>query len=251
MIMKALLLLLVSITASASAKPIVIVVIDTGYRQLASAPRPNFCRHGHADLTAKDPKVDAVPTDSHGHGTHIVLTIQEQLRDAPKDAYCLVVLKYWTPGIPTSKAVKNSTRAFERSLNMKADVINYSSSGAARDDKESVVIKSILDSGIRIISAAGNDSAFIPADSETSRLLAAAIKNKTLTFPGGYDNRVVVVGNSNRDGSRNPTSNWGDRVDVWEVGTDIEQVGVKMTGTSQATAVHTGKVVRQMIGLAK
>ena len=69
-----------------------------------------------------------------------------------------------------------------------------------------------------------------------------------------YDKRIYIVGNLVKKDSRSiaNTSNYGEPVNTWEVGTNVlsrlpgKSFGF-MTGTSQATAVKTGKIVREML----
>jgi hypothetical protein len=68
-----------------------------------------------------------------------------------------------------------------------------------------------------------------------------------------YDSRIIIVGNLVDEKSRTiaSSSNYGKSVNAWEKGTDILSrlpggYGL-MTGTSQATAIRTGKLIRQML----
>jgi hypothetical protein len=77
-------------------------------------------------------------------------------------------------------------------------------------------------------------------------------------YPSCYDNRIVTVGNLLPDGyypspaggdvlkqhERNPLSNYGNYVKHWEVGANADGKVDWSSGTSQATAITTGKLVR-------
>lgn len=251
-----LLLSLFSYSSLADQKPIVIAVIDTGFTQPFYSPKPNFCAFGHADVTLKDPKIHQIPKDSIGHGTHIVYTIEQQLKDVPKNAYCIVVLKYYDETVARDKtSVSYTIKAMNRAINMGASIINYSSAGDARSDAEKEVFNKALSQKIVIVTAAGNESARLVTPLEkiqesitSSRHSSCFFKERTISeYPANYDDRIIVVGNLNQDRTINKYSNWGLRINAWEVGTDILAGGVKMSGTSQATAVHTGKIVKYMI----
>ena len=88
---------------------------------------------------------------------------------------------------------------------------------------------------ITFVVAAGNDG--------------KEITYKAAAYPAFYSSKnVIPVGNLSKAGGRAPSSNFGSKVQAWEIGTvDSFLVGGKngeMSGTSQATAVHTVKVIR-------
>lgn len=66
-------------------------------------------------------------------------------------------------------------------------------------------------------------------------------------YPAMYDDRIVVVGNGTSQNSRVPSSNWGTYVDSWFDGMNKSgEYGSKMGGTSQATAIQTGIIIRDV-----
>ena len=71
-------------------------------------------------------------------------------------------------------------------------------------------------------------------------------------YPASFSlNNIHVVGNLNENGKRNETSNYGSHVHYWEMGTKVistipDNKYYKMTGTSMATAIHTGKFIYEM-----
>jgi hypothetical protein len=56
----------------------------------------------------------------------------------------------------------------------------------------------------------------------------------------------VVVGNKARNRFRHHTSNYGMVIDVWEFGVDAKSINCTMTGTSQAAAITTGKLIKEV-----
>jgi hypothetical protein len=249
----ALAFLLLFPTLETEARPITIAVIDTGFTQAVGFPTPNFCKFGHADFTTEKPVYNKIPRDSHGHGTHVTYLIEQYLKDIPNTEYCIVVIKYWIHGQKASRSVQNTTDSLDRAYQIAVDFINYSSFGSEPAEKEEKIIKKILKTNTKIVTAAGNEGAEIVSDIENElRMLEAKVLKKdppniTTAYPANYDDKIIVVGNWEKQFVPNPSSNWGSRVNVWEIGTDVVAGGNMMTGTSQATAIHTGKLVRKTI----
>ena len=71
-------------------------------------------------------------------------------------------------------------------------------------------------------------------------------------YPAMHDLRIYVVGNITKDNTIVTSSNRGKGVNSWEVGYQVlsrlpgQSYGY-LTGTSQATAIKTGKLVREML----
>ena len=250
-----LILTFLTLPVFAQEKPVTIAVVDSGFTQPIGYPTPNFCKFGHADVTAFFPKTNIIPKDLHGHGTNIVFTIEKQLEGVDRSKYCLVIIKYWNPGTSGWISVRNTVKAFKRAHNMNISIVNYSSVGNSSDLRERLIIKKMLDDKIVVVVAAGNEGAKIVPESEIFNLkpdpkLDPKVEKTTWSYPANYDDRVIAVGNLVGK-VRNPSSNYGSRVNFWEIGTDVESGGIKMTGTSQATAVYTGKLIRKMIEVKK
>lgn len=216
----------------AGARTLAIAVIDTGIDPSV----PHQCKFGSRDFTVdqKDKKARKNATDVHGHGSHVSGLIVQQAGDS---GYCIVALKYYSEANPGSVNLRNMKLAIQYAINIKVDYINISGGGPEADPGERSLIKKALDKGIKVVVAAGNDH--------------DDLDKACVYFPACYDPRLVVVGNLevfNDKTDRCPSSNYGKHVNRWEVGTDLKStlVGGKtgsMTGTSQATAVATGKLV--------
>ena len=244
----------------ASAKTVTIAVIDSGidYRL------PNLCRFGHKSFVKRLPNP---LVDEHGHGTHVAGLINS---NAGEGNYCLVAIKYYDPAAPGSVNLQNMVKAIQYAVNIKAKFINISGGGPEFNESEFLVIKKALDKKIKVVVAAGNgDEAGVGVD----------LDKKCNYYPACYDKRIISVGNlkitkdfrkldadwkmlaikagmADKLGSyetdRAPSSNFGKVVTRWEVGTDVESTlpdgkTGRMTGTSQATAVATGKLVRELL----
>jgi hypothetical protein len=248
--MKWLILLLLAANPSYANAPTVfakslirVAVIDTGKPIITDAP---VCPTGHKDFSGLGIR------DTHGHSGHIADVLDQHVKqklrtslfNANRDnsefnkdiGYCIVFFKYYNELATGTENLIASNQALEEATRQKVDVIVYAGGGAAYDHREARAVKAALNAGIKMIAAAGNegmDTSIHPY------------------FPAQYDSRIQMVGNLTSSGSRGPLSNFGPRVSFWEVGTSVlAKVNGKpmyMTGTSQATAVRAGKVVRELI----
>jgi len=232
-----------------AAKTITIAVIDTGI----DASNPKLCKMGHKSFIDDKPLVD-----NHGHGTHIAGLIAANAGDLD---YCIVSLKFYSDSNTGQQNLANTVAAVRYATNIKVDYINYSGGGPEFDEQESLAVKAALKQKIKIFAAAGNEHENLDL--------------KCDYFPACYDKKITMVGNLTQlkvpDWVRtlayvkfikdlikedpkvvNSTSNYGKRVSIWEVGTELESTMPggkrgKMTGTSQATAVATGKAVKRRL----
>jgi len=218
-----------------SETPVKVGVLDTGfgYNNLGHGAR--LCKYGHKDLT-KDQKfyfdydtVTPVPIDFNSHGTNIEGIIENY---AGKANYCIVVIKFYSQQQTGQENSDSAISAIEYATNIKIDFINFSGGGAIPSGKEYAAVESFLNQGGKLIAAAGNENTDLDIP-------------ESGYYPAMYDSRVISVGNNRANGSKAFTSNYGKRVSVWEVGESIEAYGITMSGTSQATAKHTGKLISQ------
>ena len=229
--LKILIALLVSFSLSCEAlpaKPIVIAVIDTGIDTSVA----NLCATGHKSFssTGSNPLTDEV-----GHGTHIAGLIN---MNAGQGNYCMVSVKYYNYGSDAYNNSNNLVMAIKYAISINADFINISSGGVGANEPEREVIELALNKHIRVVVAAGNNG--------------TDLDNNCNYFPACYDKRIVIVGNLMSPGRRAFASNFGNRVTRWEIGTGVlsSLPGGKMgymSGTSQATAIATGKLVAEAI----
>ena len=135
------------------------------------------------------------------------------------------------------ESMKSIQEAVAYAIVLKVDIINISAGGKEFSLAESAIIKKALDSKITVVAAAGNN--FVNLDKECN------------FFPACYDERIIVVGNLNKDKSIADTSNYGNYVKKWEVGqnvlSDAPNGGEQYkSGTSQAAAIVTGKIVKTL-----
>lgn len=225
-------------------KKIVIAIIDTGLDPVLMN-KPWVCKTGHKDFTG----IGLV--DNHGHGTHISGIVDQYAKDiflskASLETldktlanYCQIIIKYYDPTESNANNLKNTLKAFRWAIDQKVNIINYSGGGNDYSQEEHDLIIEALNKGIKIVAAAGNEGSDI---------------DKTKYYPAMHDKRIIVVGNLVNAQSRTiaESSNFGKSVNDWEPGTSIYSrkpgysVGF-MSGTSQATAVKSGKIIHQML----
>lgn len=225
---------------------VVVAVIDTGIDESLMS-KPWICKDGHKDFTGGGLK------DNHGHGTHIAGIVEQYAKDFPLEPaskrvpqdldkksadFCIIVIKYYDPKFPGNN-LKNTIDSFKWAIQQKVDIINYSGGGTEFSSEEFKQVKIALDKGIKFVAAAGNERSDI---------------DKSKYYPAMYDKRIFIVGNlvSKHSQDRAPSSNYGKSVNTWEVGTNVlsRLPGATfgyLTGTSQATAVKSGKIVREML----
>lgn len=170
-------------------------------------------------------------TDFHGHGTHVAGLITKDLCPQVE----LISCKY-TNG--KNVTYFNSTiNCFKRAIKEKVNIINYSSGGRFSSEEELEVIIDLAVHNIKLVVSAGNNH---------DDLLISDY------YPAKYKvSNIIVVGNLTENRSINPTSNYGLKGMVWEIGTNIfstlpyGKYGY-MTGTSMATAIRTNRILRKM-----
>ena len=242
----------------ASDKQIIVAVIDTGFTTKMLSAKPNLCKHGHKNFSTDEKvssqwdTIDPVPIDSLGHGTNVVGLIEKNA-NRPKEDYCIVVIKFFSDQAFPESVVE----AIEYASSIGAKVINFSGGGKRRDSDEIAAVKKFLDNGGIFVAAAGNEKSNLANDPY---------------YPAMNDPRVVVVGNANiitreqidqmKDTDKDlktvylddfnqlgyavPTSNYGTRVNRWENGNYARGYEYILTGTSQATAIATGKIIHNL-----
>lgn len=196
---------------SLQAKEIKVAVIDTGK---SFHKNVNLC--GSIDLTG-----DSLDhTDKLGHGSNVSYLISKHAENTP---HCQLPIKYFY-----SKKGKDvlelSNLAIELAIAYKVDVINYSGGGTYFSKRECKSIKRALDAGIKVVAAAGNEGKDLKEEPY---------------YPAMCDNRVIVVGCTDLK-----ASNKGKRINLKVKCSNKGKP--KQSGTSQATAIVTGKLIKAM-----
>lgn len=261
---------------------VVIAVVDTGYTTAGdSMIGTRICETGHWDFTSdvKDQKwtSESTPPDDHGHGTHIaglvhqgfVGTYMNEINEdnSKKDAvfsslrntraeYCIVVLKYYSSKGSDIENLTRTVAAFNKALELKVDIVNYSGGGIMPSILEREAVQALIKRGTIFVAAAGNEG----YDLKRYKYYPASYEG--VISVGGYEvakgervdpNLPDYIQKSLPKGfvaAKQSMSNYGKTVTAWELGKNrlstLPQGFGFMTGTSQATAIHTGKLARTL-----
>ena len=189
--------------------------------------------------------------DRIGHGTHIAGIIVSQSknlkavrgiesvgRHAPVK---IMVLKFFDQGASGEKVLSATSKAIEYATKMKANFINYSAGGRTSSTAEYRALLKAKNANIAVIAAAGNEH----TDNDLFPF-----------FPASYQlSNITAVAATDQDGKLLSTSNFGKRTvleqapgkDIWS-SLPNGRMG-KMTGTSQATAAITAKMILERFKL--
>lgn len=221
---------------AANGKILRIAVIDTGLGYESHGLESNLCQYGHKDFTKQQQYIKIpgvatqVPLDTHGHGTNIAGIIDDNA-GLVKNSYCLVIIKFYANVNVDGDALKQEIEAFKYAKELNVDIINFSGGGEHINKEELDTVKAYLDNHGVVIAAAGNESSSL---------------DKKPYYPAMADKRNIIVG-SRRNGKISYFSNYGPQVTRWEDGENVMGNGLSFSGTSQATAIVTGKIIVNMV----
>jgi hypothetical protein len=171
--------------------------------------------------------VDKNTKDAHGHGTNVSYLINRGLNNAD---YCQSIYKVWNG----SKDNGNSFVAALKVLTKRSDikVVNLSIAGVGYNPVEAKIITTLLDQGKILVVASGNNG--------------QNLTNNCNIYPACYDERIIVVANGFR-GRPYARSNYGAQVDYYIDGRKKGPPGIKLTGSSQSTAIVTNQLLHVLI----
>jgi thermitase len=236
--MKYLMLVFLSvIIGTAQASPMkVVAIIDTGLDINDPRFMPFLCVAGHRDFTGTGLK------DTNGHGTHIAGLI---VKYAKKSNYCIKIYKAYVGDVELEKkGYKYEVAAIKEAIKQGAMIINISAGGPSQQYEELEMIKNHPE--VLIVASAGNDG--INLDLKQEQFYPASYK-----LPN-----IISVGMLTHRNKRDPRSNYAENIQ-WEVGENVLSTFPKwcdntgcsthkiMSGTSQAAAIHTGKLVKLLV----
>ena len=214
------------------ASPLKIAVIDSGFDYKYNK-FVNLCPDGHKSFVKSSWDIDT----RNGHGTNIASIIDGYIKKAPN--YCIMIIKVFD--FNQKLEMNFLDKAINYAVEQKADIINMSLSGEDYNIHEYNSLQLALDKDILIFVAAGNNGRNLNKNCNIYPACYKFINNK------GF----AVIGNYSEPGVKHPKSNKASFIKIWEVGTNIMAGGIMMTGTSQATAVATGKFVRRFLTKVK
>jgi subtilisin family serine protease len=207
-----------------------IAVIDTGYNRtrLSNLPINTFCENGLKDVTGTGPQ------DSLGHGTNIIGLIAKGM-DTKK--FCIVSIKWYDTNfkVTLNVLVTRIRAAIKLAEQQQPVLINLSSSGSNYDSIEQMIINRLTFKGVKIVVSAGNDG--------------LDLSKSCLIYPACYNankNNFYVVGSMDKYNNLLDTSNKFGPVSYYENGLNQCSEGICMTGTSQAAAIRSNKLIRGM-----
>ncbi len=214
---------------------VTVAFCDTGIGQYSglgsiNSPLPISNYDGY-DFVNDDPD----PSDDHGHGTHISSAAILTMNYTPAcvgDNY--KYLFYKTQAADGTGNIADLISGICEAYNNDADIINLSLSYPdlvykTEFDALSYVIDRVTESGVAVITAAGNDS--YDNDQPVAYL------------PASYPHDQISVGSADCNGDLSSFSNFGDRVHVAFRGEGIRAYNIdyssmiSQSGTSQATAI--------------
>lgn len=203
-------------------------IIDSGITPIDNSLP--FCGPGSLVTLTTDGTIK----DNSGHGTNIAYLIKKQINPKFKGQWCLHIIKVFNPTkMDEQLAILNTSTAFLILQRKFVDVINYSAGGPTYYEMENQILKFLLSNEIPIFVAAGNNK--------------QNLDTRCGYFPACYDPRIIMVGNLMNPLVRHWSSNYGSRVTIWENGTNQTAGGSTLTGTSQATAIATGKYINCLL----
>ena len=214
--MKWILLIIMLFSVQSYGKTVRVAIIDTGI-DLEHLDTANMCLKGHKSFVPNETIID-----THGHGTNIVGLIKKYAKGFD---YCVIIIKFYSNS--SKNAALSMVQSLEYALSLKPDIINVSAGGTSIIPQEKIIVDKILNSGIVLNVAAGNNFSNL---------------DKTCNyFPACYDKRINVI--SAKDFT---SANHGKVVDKYVSGKDQRAFSFTMTGTSQSTAIFTGDMLYRL-----
>lgn len=195
-----------------------VVILDTGVN-MDKRLTPFLCKKP-VDVTGYGIK----PT--HSHGTHIASIIAEKVNTK---THCIFSIKVFDSKQTDKESVEAVSKGLELANTLKnVDIVNLSLNGPSSDYKEKKLIAKLLSKGVRVNVSAGNDSSDLDIYCNS--------------YPACYAFQSPlfrVVGNP-----KSSMANHGKVVTDNEDGYKVKTWAGTMTGTSQATAILTAKMLK-------
>jgi hypothetical protein len=200
-----------------------IAIIDTGVRSRLDL-LPFLCKTGHQDFTNSSHGIE----DTHGHGTTIAWLLTRNL-DPQK--YCILIYKFYQSNSWGHNNLANEIKSLRAAISERAKYINLSGGGQQPSVEEQMLFTEALEKGVHVAVAAGNHSMDL---GKNCTYHPACLNTNSPNF--------YVVGNC-RDGKYYESSNYGGPVKQCRDGLLQGPDNLKMSGTSQATAIFLNELI--------
>lgn len=208
-----------------------IAVIDTGILQ-HMATMPYMCKDGFKSIPGISPE------DKNGHGSNIVGIISKTVNPL---THCVVSINFYSQHGTATQKLQNLIQALKMVVSDKRiKYLNLSLGGPVPDTEERIYIKKILDMGIIVVAAAGNNGENL--DKKLNTYYPASYRHEFK-----YNNFYVV-------GSLLMSTNYGSIVTDILSGTNVDPKipGVPvLSGTSQAAAQKMQKILKNVVLVSK
>ena len=204
--------------ASARVNPFRIVVLDSGRMLSYGFPE---CKGGKE---GRDFTNTSLEDNFYKHGTNVAWIITKELGDIP---HCFIFVKFLDPLMKRPARMSAYMDALRYiNTNLDYDIVNMSFGGDGEMPGERQLINSLSKKKGVLIMSSGNN--------------AINLDLNCIFYPACFRvKNSIVVGNID------PQSNYGRiNVDVYEPGTLLGPPKIRMSGSSQATALFTGKLLK-------
>jgi len=189
-----------------------IYVVDTGVR-ISHSEFQGRASNGY-DFVDND----SVAQDCNGHGTHVAGTAAGVTSGSARYANIIAVRVLDCDGNGTQTQIVNGIN-WVRTHAVHPAVMNLSVGYHGLNSATDAAIQQAINAGITVVVAAGNDGVNACTESPASQTSA------------------IVVGNSDKNDVRNPTSNFSSCLDLFAPGTSIVSAGYSC---DTCTATYTG-----------
>lgn len=210
-------------------KRIPVVVLDTGINFKDNKVTPFLCVNGHKDYTGEG------LFDQNGHGTNVAWQI---IKSFNKQKYCILAVKYYSSTsrlFGYSNNLRGEIKGFEYAIQVNSALVNFSGGGEEYSKLEEIVIKNVLKKGIKVAVASGNNGSNLDFK---CNFFPACLKMNNKNFH--------VVGGLTEQKNKMSYSNYGSVVTDWALGVNVkDQNDVPLSGTSQATAIVSGILLKE------
>jgi len=199
-----------------------IAVIDSG-SSITQSKSGILCESGIVNYTR------GTRYDTNDHGTNIIGIIAKTLN---KKTQCIISYKVYNARISGQEVTDNITKALKSAIRRGVKFINLSMGGSSSSEPELKAIKKANKKGIYVLVASGNEG--VDFDKEDCDYFPACYR---VSYKHSKFRVVTTISLKG--------SNRGSIVTNKERGYEVEGGGVVRSGTSQATAVYTSKLIKK------